>query len=136
MNKDIESAHKDAYHNQRQKRWTMENQNANKILKIFSVYLLKKLPFLSKDNIKFQRFYKLWFNAYSPKDNEWVKGCPDFICALSNCERKFLFIELKIKDDGIFRKTLRGGVTKIGSVIPNYGCLSFYLDIIPVYKNI
>ena len=135
MNKDIESAHKDAYHNQRQKRWTMENQNANKILKIFSVYLLKKLPFLSKDNIKFQRFDKLWFNAYSPKDNEWVKGCPDFICALSNRERKFLFIELKIKDDGIFRKTLRGGVTKIGSVIPNYGCLSFYLDIIPVYKN-
>ncbi len=53
MNKDIESAHKDAYHNQRQKRWTMENQNASKILKIFSVYLLKKLPFLSKDNINF-----------------------------------------------------------------------------------
>ena len=35
MNKNIESAHKDAYYNQRQKRWTMENQNANKILKIF-----------------------------------------------------------------------------------------------------
>ena len=45
MNKDIESAHKDAYHNQRQKRWTMENQNANKILKIFSVYLLKNFHF-------------------------------------------------------------------------------------------
>ena len=31
MNKNIESAHKDAYYNQRKKRWTMENQNVNKI---------------------------------------------------------------------------------------------------------
>ena len=39
MNKDIESAHKDAYHNQRQKRWTMENQNVNKILKKYLIYV-------------------------------------------------------------------------------------------------
>ncbi len=37
MNKDIESAHKDAYHNQRQKHWTMENQNVNKILKKYFI---------------------------------------------------------------------------------------------------
>ena len=37
MNKDIESAHKDAYYNQRQKRWTMENQNVTKILKKYFI---------------------------------------------------------------------------------------------------
>ena len=135
MRKDIEFLHREAYLNEKQKRWDMENKSANTIIEIFTAYIVQKLPFLIKENIKFQRFDELWFEAYSPDENEWVKGCPDFIGSLTHRETRFLFIELKIKDDGIFRKTCTGGATKNGSVIPNYGCQSFYLDIIPVYRN-
>ena len=135
MRKDIEFLHREAYLNEKQKRWDMENKSANTIIETFTAYIVQKLPFLIKENIKFQRFDELWFEAYSPDENEWVKGCPDFIGSLTHRETRFLFIELKIKDDGIFRKTCTGGATKNGSVIPNYGCQSFYLDIVPVYRN-
>lgn len=135
MRKDIELLHKESYLSERAKRWSMENESANIIIETFATYIAQKLPFLIKKNIKFQRFDKLWFDVYSPDENEWVKGCPDFIGSLTHRETRFLFVELKIKDDGIFRMTHKGGVTKNGSVIPNYGCQSFYLDIIPVYRN-
>jgi hypothetical protein len=135
VSRDIESIHRSAYISEKQRRWDMEDQCSNTILTTFSTYILQKLPFLTQENVKFQRFDEMWFNAYSPLENEWVKGCPDFIGSLTNKETRFLFIELKIKDDGIFRKTYTGGVTKNGSIIPSYGCHSFYLDIVPVYRN-
>ena len=101
MRKDIEFLHREAYLNEKQKRWDMENKSANTIIETFTAYIVQKLPFLIKENIKFQRFDELWFEAYSPDENEWVKGCPDFIGSLTHRETRFLFIELKIKDDGI-----------------------------------
>lgn len=52
----------------------MENKSANTIIETFTAYIVQKLPFLIKENIKFQRFDELWFEAYSPDENEWVKG--------------------------------------------------------------
>ena len=96
MRKDIEFLHREAYLNERQKRWDMENKSANTIIETFTAYIAQKLPFLIKENIKFQRFDELWFEACSPDENEWVKGCPDFIGSLTHRETRFLFIELKI----------------------------------------
>lgn len=50
----------------------MENESANTIIETFTTYIAQKLPFLIKENIKFQRFDKLWFYVYSPDKNEWV----------------------------------------------------------------
>ena len=93
MRKDIEFLHREAYLNEKQKRWDMENKSANTIIETFTAYIVQKLLFLIKENIKFQRFDELWFEAYSPDENEWVKGCPDFIGSLTHRETRFLFID-------------------------------------------
>lgn len=100
--------------------------------------LLKHI--LTKLNItdgKSIRLDNLWFERYNIDDsvNEWAKGTPDYVLSIPHKETSLnLHTEIKIKDQ-VFRKTLSGGTTRGGSAIPRYGCVSFYLDIEPVYRN-
>ena len=83
------------------------------------------------------RLDNLWFEQYDidVPANEWAKGTPDYVISINNQGTlHFLHTEIKIKDQE-FRKTVNGGTSRGGSIIPNYGCESFYLDIIPVYRN-
>lgn len=127
--------HQNNYQNERNTRWAMENIHGEKIINVLIEQLKLKLPFVASENFKHQRLDELWFEKYSPHKYNWVKGCPDFCISMSNKETRHLHVELKIKDSGVFRKTLTGGVSKYGSIVPNYGCESFYLDMNPVYKN-
>ena len=45
----------------------------------------------------------------------------------------YMYVEVKIKNTS-FDATINGGIRR-GQQISNYGCASFYLDIIPVYRN-
>lgn len=82
----------------------------------------------------YERYDERWFMLYHPEDkgNEWVKGAPDYTVRIS--ENQFFYTEIKIKREK-FRKTLHGGMTERGTLIQNYGCMSYYLDRVPVYRN-
>ena len=109
-----------------------DNEELPAIEKIIdAVSFICKIP---KEKIKYDRLDKKCFKKYRIEDNGWVKGSPDFIIALFLDGEKYLFIEIKLKSKE-FKKTLTGGKTKEGSVITKYGCLSYYLDIEPVYGN-
>jgi len=83
------------------------------------------------------RLDNLWFEQHDIDipANEWAKGTPDYVLSLNDQGvQKHFHTEIKIKDQE-FRKTRTGGTTRGGSLIPNYGCASFYLDVEPVYRN-
>lgn len=135
MSNDIEVEHATQYENEREKRWGMaedgEEVAIKKICKIFSEILL-----INEDSITFERYDKLWFEVYdiSLVCNEWVKGVSDYLIKIALDEEKYLLVEIKLKSEE-YRKTTSGGETKNGSKISNYGCNSFYLDIVPVLRN-
>lgn len=87
------------------------------------------------DNIIPIRYDEIWFDRYDPNNVEWVRGCSDYYLDIStNGNRsKYMYVEVKIKNT-YFDTTLTGGV-RAGQQIANYGCVSFYLDIVPVYEN-
>lgn len=85
-------------------------------------------------NVGFIRYDESWFQSLDMSVEEWIKGVSDYIINVYNCGG--LYAEVKIKDKGVFRKTKTGGTTQQGSVIPMYGCESFYLDIYPVYDHV
>lgn len=120
---------KNNYNKEKQTRWNMAlNEDS------FANNIANSLSKITNTSITSSRFDSLWHQRFNPEqpENSWVKGCPDFYLNINN---SFLYLELKIKENGVFRKTLTGGTTKDGSFITNYGCESFYLDIDPVYKN-
>lgn len=80
-----------------------------------------------------KRYDEIWFNKYDPSfsENEWVRGASDYYIKFNN---RIIYAEIKIKAIK-FHKTVNGGVTRKGSQIAKYGCESFYIDIVPVYKN-
>lgn len=81
------------------------------------------------------RYDNLWFEAFPPEENAWVRGAPDFVIAIETADgTRFFKTEVKLKDQE-FRMTARGGTTRKGSSIPNYGCVSYYLDVTPVHSN-
>ena len=49
-------------------------------------------------------------------------------------KEKYILVEIKLKSQE-YRKTSIGGATRNGSIVPNYGCNSYYLDVIPVHRN-
>jgi len=49
-------------------------------------------------------------------------------------KEKYILVEIKLKSQE-YRKTSIGGTTKNGSIVSNYGCNSYYLDVIPVHRN-
>jgi hypothetical protein len=131
---DITTDHTNQYTQERIDRWGMaENGEPIAIQKICNI-LSKKLG-INIDDIKNERYDDLWFSKFSLDDenNECVKGAPDYIVSL-NKETEFLLFEIKIKAQE-FRKTNTGGTTQGNSIIPKYGCPSYYIDIVPVLKN-
>ncbi|EJV74705.1 MULTISPECIES: hypothetical protein [Bacillus] len=107
-----------------------------------SVELVVKLINQKSTNqiANFTRYDEEWFEKYdiNEKVNEWVKGASDYLVninVLGNDQVHNSYVEIKYKTQ-TFRKTNGGGITYSGSVIPNYGCESYYLDVVPVWKNI
>jgi hypothetical protein len=133
MPKDKNTTHKELYDLERVKRWNMaESEEQTAIEKI--IYIISDICDIPKEKIKYDRLDKKCFEKYPIENNEWVKGSPDYIVILFLDEQKYLFIEIKLKSKE-YKKTLNGGKTKEGSIITKYGCLSYYLDVEPVYGN-
>lgn len=80
-----------------------------------------------------KRYDEQYFKKYDldNDDNSWVRGASDYAVEIDGEE---FLIEIKLKNQK-FRKTNGGGTTRDGSIIRDYGCESFYLDIEPVYRN-
>ena len=120
------------YNQEREQRWEMAKVNEPIAIKTIcqnlSGILRTRVSFLRYDKIRFDQFKDL-----SLPENQWVKGAPDYVIRFGEPSR-YLYSEIKIKNER-FRKTCHGGITQAGSVISNYGCESFYLDIVPVYRN-
>ena len=132
----IEKEHIAQYNNERSVRWDMADRGeGSAIVKICDIF--SRILEIPRDRVSHTRLDEIWFEKYDPTilENEWVKGVPDFIVKILLGKEKYVLIEIKIKSKE-FRKTVKGGNTKGGSVIPVYGCNSYYLDIKPVYTNI
>lgn len=81
------------------------------------------------------RYDNIWFEKFPPNLHEWSRGAPDFVLPVEYDAKPIYFkTEIKLKDQE-YRKTQWGGITPNGSIVPNYGCASYYLDVVPVYKN-
>lgn len=126
--------HRAAYQSERPVRWSMEDNQAMSVIMTFLDVVAARLG-LPRDRVEVRRLDDYWFDVYAPDSVEWVKGCPDYFGLIFSGNIRFLFFELKIKKDGEFRLTRTGGKTKSGTSIVKYGCTSFYLDIVPVLRN-
>lgn len=130
----IPRRHHSAYVAERGSRWALERSATPAVLTLIHTMLTTALSLPSRQ-LTFRRFDQDWFAAYPPDQQAWVRGAPDYCGTLWADPLLFLFLELKLKQRGIFRKTISGGVTRNGSVIASYHCPSFYLDVDPVFKN-
>ena len=129
----IKENHNNQYNEERINRWGMAKEGEPIAIEKICNVLSKKLD-IDLSMLKYERYDDLWFNEFPPNnDNEWVKGTPDYVINLNN-NKEFLLFEIKIKAQE-FRKTKWGGKTEGKSEIPKYGCHSFYIDIVPVLKN-
>lgn len=131
---EISEQHRKSYNEEREKRSQLEQQETPNVVNVFLDTVAEKIR-IKRELVEGLRMDTQWFDAASPNEFEWVRGCPDYFGVIFSGEMNFLFFELKIKDDGEFNKTIYGGITKGGSVIAQYGCTSFYLDIVPVHRN-
>ena len=121
---------KDLYNQERKKRWKMAKDKEPEAIGV----ICDILSTVSKSHIEYSRYDEIWFEKYNPSfpENEWVKGASDYVIEIE--KQRYIYAEIKIKSQK-FKKTVQGGMTKKGSYITPYGCESFYLDIVPVYKN-
>ena len=146
MRKDIEFLHRDAYLNERKKRWDMENKSANTIIETFTAYIAQKLPFLIKENIKFQRSNSLIASLFefgylvTCEKSKFAKSCRDFVnLALEedfinkaiadqmflDCEEiEQLITTEKSLDKEISNKNKNSEKAKILSTIPGIGAIN------------
>ncbi|WP_347723986.1 hypothetical protein [Lysinibacillus capsici] len=124
------------YDQERGRRWNMAGNNEEPAVQLICDIIKTKQNNLE---VTFERYDEEWFEAYdiTLAENEWVKGCSDYLVTLKkpSSEPKFLYMEIKIKAE-TYRKTNYGGTTRAGSYIPRYNCESYYLDVEPVWKNI
>ena len=135
MNSKIEREHSKQYQQERQDRWGMaSNGEESAIIKICDLFA--RILNISRENITHIRLDEIWFEKYdiNEAENEWVKGVPDFVVKILLSKEKYILVEIKLKSQE-YRKTSTGGTTKNGSVISNYGCNSYYLDVVPVHRN-
>ena len=124
----MSKAHENAYNLERNERWELAKEGEKPAMQKIIALLLPSFP-----NIKYHRYDEFWFNFVEPEKESWVRGVSDFAVAFS--ESSGIFAEIKIKSK-MFRKTKTGGTTQNGSIIPNYGCESAYLDKQPVFENV
>lgn len=130
----LKNDHRAAYQSERPARWSMEDNQAMSVVMTFLDIVSARIG-LPRDRAEVRRLDDYWFDVYTPDQVEWVKGCPDYFGLIFSGNIRFLFFELKIKKDGEFRLTRTGGKTKSGTSVAKYGCTSFYLDIVPVLRN-
>lgn len=123
--------HTNQYKNEREARWKLAEENEAKAIVAITNILKNYYP-----NVKFVRYDIPWFRFYNLDavgEEHWVKGVSDYIIGLNS--RCGIYAEMKVKQH-YFKKTITGGITKLGTPISKYGCYSVYLDIHPVYQNI
>lgn len=135
MQNKITIEHKNQYSNEKKNRWGMARDGEEPSIKMICDILSKKLK-ISDKNISYHRYDEVFFNKYDIADikDEWIKGTPDYYIKIILANDSYLLFEIKLKSQE-YRKTSIGGKTKGGSEITNYGCNSYYLDIVPVLKN-
>lgn len=124
--------HREQYNNERVRRWGMAKYGEPRAAQRIAELIEEKID----DSVSINRYDVIWFSQYEPSvENEWVKGSADYYMTISLNNRNYtLYSEIKIKSQE-YRKTIWGGRTARGSNISRYGCTSYYLDIIPVYRN-
>lgn len=122
---------RERYNKEREVRWKMARDGEQPAIEA----LVRKMNKRFSDNIIPVRYDNIWFERYDPKHIEWVKGCSDYYLCISSSENNniYMYTEVKIKNT-CFDATIKGG-TRSGQQVSNYGCASFYLDIVPVYSN-
>jgi len=133
MNNKIISNHNQAYSDERNYRWNMAEQFEEKAILKF-IEILRGIIQDNNVNIQYYRVDKIYFKKYNVCNDDWIKGSPDYLIVINIDKSKYMYIEIKLKAFE-FRKTIIGGTTSAGSIITNYGCPSYYLDIEPVYMN-
>ena len=117
------------YENERKERWSMAKAGEPVAMEAIQKRLFAYYGLLHKA----ERYDEQYFSRFDPEveENSWIRGASDYVIEIDGED---VLIEIKLKNQK-FRKTNGGGITKDGSVIRNYGCESYYLDIDPVYKN-
>lgn len=117
------------YESERKERWSMAKEGEPIAMEAIQKRLATYYGLLRQA----KRYDEQYFEKYDPQnaDNSWVRGASDYAVEIDGEE---VLIEIKLKNQK-FRMTNGGGITRDGSIIRDYGCESFYLDIIPVYKN-
>lgn len=118
------------YNEERDRRWGMAKKGEYPAIEA----VCRRMSEALQTDCVSTRYDEIWFARYDPaaEENAWVRGAPDY--GITVGQGRYLYSEIKIKANK-FRKTLYGGVTRYGSRIARYGCESYYLDRVPVYKN-
>ena len=122
---------KERYYREREARWGMAKEGEQPAIEA----LVRKFNERFSDNIVPIRYDNLWFERYDPNQVEWVKGCSDYYLDISSNgnDSVYMYVEVKIKNT-TFDATITGGI-RSGQQISKYGCASFYLDVVPVHRN-
>ncbi|MGU8437166.1 hypothetical protein [Clostridium perfringens] len=120
------------YNNERNIRWSLAKKGEPKAIEALAKAISDKDYFVE---VSYTRYDSIFFQKYNPKEYEWVKGCSDYYLTFSSDTKGELYsyVEVKIKNT-TFDATLNGGY-RFNQQISNYGCVSFYLDVEPVYRN-
>ena len=137
MNNDANIKRKARYNEERQMRHKAAEEYEQPSVELVVELINQKSPNHIAD---FKRYDEEWFEKYDINKtvNEWVKGASDYLVninVLGSNQVHYSYVEIKYKTE-TFRKTKGGGTTRSGSVVPDYGCESYYLDVVPVWKNI
>lgn len=119
---------KQRYNGEREKRWMMAKKKEPEAI----AAICRILEGASGHQVRNERYDELWFKEFKLDLPEWVKGASDYVLSIDH--ERYVYAEIKLKSVK-FQKTRYGGTTRRGSVIAKYGCESFYLDIVPVYRN-
>ena len=117
------------YEEERKDRWSMAKEGEPIAMEAIQNRLLTYYGLINQA----KRYDEIYFKKYSPEneENAWIRGASDYVIEIDGEE---VLIEIKLKNQK-FRKTKGGGKTQDGSMIRDYGCESYYLDIEPVFKN-
>jgi hypothetical protein len=119
---------RNAYQNERNDRWTLEDALLIPIASLIRTTLQK-----SNEPIRFSLYAKALIDEYKevhPNDIEipgYIIGAPDLLIEIGKLK---WYVEIKIKRHR-YMNTIGGT-----STVKKYGCPSHYLDINPVYNNI
>lgn len=121
---------RELYNRERNRRWNMAKEKEPEAIEAIC-RILGQTP---GHRVEKMRYDEIWFRQYAPdsKYNAWVRGASDYVIRIDG--ERYVYAEIKLKSVK-FKKTNGGGTTQKGSVVADYGCESFYLDIVPVYEN-